>query len=213
MYDAKAWKALGSPEVVITHIHPHLVQNYKSQILELRFPSPLAFFKQATGPPSPSPPKPLLAPKSGSFAKSSLMLNIHSSGVEKANSGKVQDWRQSEPHVRNSFLITGNALAHCRKMPWLIFLFLRVGLYFIVHTHNVLFPFSSFTFYSSASFLFHSNSQKAVLAVKIASSHLHWLEQDLFLGPARRWFWRALVETLSSLRPPVHFLSRSPGQF
>lgn len=56
MYDAKAWKALGSPEVVITHTHPHLVQNYKSQILELRFPSPLAFFKQATGPCLPPPP-------------------------------------------------------------------------------------------------------------------------------------------------------------
>lgn len=61
------------------------------------------------------PPKPLLAPKSRSFAKSSLTLNIHSAGEEKANSGKVQDWRQREPHVRNSFLITGNVLAYCIK--------------------------------------------------------------------------------------------------
>lgn len=70
-------------------------------------------------------PKPGLAPKSWSFAKSSLTLNIHSAGEEKANSGKVQDWRQREPHVRNSFLITGNALAYCvkKKKIWFIFIF------------------------------------------------------------------------------------------
>lgn len=54
-------------------------------------------------------------------------------------------------------------------MLWVVFHFLRVGLCFIVHTNNVLFPFSSFTFYSSASFLFHSNSQRTVLSVQIAS--------------------------------------------
>lgn len=98
---------------------------------------PCLLFKQAKTPP---------APKSGSYAKSSLTLNIHSGGAEKANSGKVQDWRQREPHVRNSFLITGNALAHCIKMLWFIFIFSKVGLCFIVrfafqcYKSNVPFP-------------------------------------------------------------------------
>lgn len=135
------------------HAHPHLL------------------FKQATGPPAPlSPPsKPLLAPKSGSFAKGSLTLNIHSSGVEKANSGKVQDWRQSEPHVRNSFLITGNALAHCIKMLWLMFLFLRGGLGFLVHLPNVLFPPSAVSLSTPLLPSFSTPTHKTVLSDKFPS--------------------------------------------
>lgn len=54
----------------------------------------------------------LQAPISRRWAKSSLPLNTLSTGEEKANSGKVQDWRQRKPHVRNSFLITGICWLH-----------------------------------------------------------------------------------------------------
>lgn len=106
---------LCSTDVVIASVHINTVQNHsRAKCSNWGYHAhPCWLFKQAKEPHP--PPKPLLAPKSGSFAKSSPTLNIHSTGEEKANSGKVQDWRQTEPHVRNSFLITGNALAHCIK--------------------------------------------------------------------------------------------------
>lgn len=161
--------------MVIASIHINTVLNHRgAKYLSWGYRAhPCLLLKQAKKP-HPLPPKPLLAPKSGRFAKSSLTLNIHSSGEEKANSGKVQDWRQSEPHVRNSFLITGNALAHCIKMLWFIFIFSKVGLCFTVERQfecdrfrvlscsssffSVQFlPFSFLTnwFFSSSSFSLH----------------------------------------------------------
>ena len=149
----KTFKPFGSTEVVIASIHIHTVQNHRlSKHLNWGYHAhPCLLFKQAKKPLLSH--KHLLAPKSGRFAKSSLMLNIQSRREEKADSGKVQDWRQSEPHVKNSFLITGNAVAHCVEMHWFIFTFSKVGLCLTV---NDAWQFNeSHVLYFLLHFLFH----------------------------------------------------------
>lgn len=168
------FKPLSFTDVAFANIHINTVQNHRrAKYLNWGYHAhPCLLFKQAKKPHP--PPKPLRAPKSGSFAKSSLTLNIHITGEEKANSGKVQDWRQREPHVRNSFLITGNALDYCIKMLWFIFIFLKVNLCLISHAnfHCVLIFFALF-FPLSTVPISSSSSSPAFLSFPFSSAQTY----------------------------------------